>query len=218
MNQSKMLLKTIIFSVIVLSIMLSPLMASAPAIDEDKKVYKVKDEGPLYTAYNIWYELGKENALWCINYKRGEMIPAGTEVTDVKVVEAESGRFLGGEDKAISFRTVENGKEFLVNFKPAFHPDLTIDDYLDKMFTSKNFEELIAGMSQYEIDAIKEGKAKVRMSKDAILVSYGYPPEHRTPSLKKDVWLYWVTRFQTKDINFDENGLTYRPSSDPDEL
>jgi hypothetical protein len=217
MNQPKMFLKTFTFLVFVLSILLSSLIASAP-VDENKKVYKVKDEGPLYTAYNIWYELGKENALWCINYKRGEMIPAGTEVTDVKIVEPESGRFLGGTDRAISFRTVENGKEFLVNFKPGFHPDLTIEDYMDKMFTSKNFDELTAGMSEYEIDAIKEGKVKVRMSKDAILVSYGYPPEHRTPSLKEDEWLYWMTRFQTKDIHFDENGMTFRPTDDPDEL
>jgi len=217
MNQSKMFLKTIFFLLIVLSIMLSPLIAAAP-VDEDKKVYKVMDEGPLYTAYNIWYELGKENALWCINYKRGEMIPAGTEVTDVKIIKAESGRFLGGEEKAISFRTVPNGKEFLANFKPSFHPDLTIEDYLEKMFTSKTFDELTEGMSAYEIDAIKEGKAKVRMSREAILVSFGYPPEHRTPDLKKDVWLYWMTRFETKDIHFDEDGLTYRPSSDPDEL
>ncbi|MBN1407100.1 MAG: hypothetical protein JW956_04900 [Calditrichaceae bacterium] len=209
--------KTIMFSMIVLIFMLSSLMATAP-VDEGKKVYRVKNDGPLYTAYNIWYELGKENALWCINYKRGEMIPAGTEVTDVKIVEAESGRFLGGEEKAISFRTVNTGKEFLVNFKPAFHPDLTIDDYMDKMFTSKDFDELTEGMSQYEIDAIKEGKAKVRMSKESILVSFGYPPEHRTPDIEKNVWLYWMTRFETKDIHFDENGLTYRQSSDPDEL
>ncbi|MEJ2544310.1 MAG: hypothetical protein P8Y99_09605 [Calditrichaceae bacterium] len=174
MNQSKMFFKTILLSAVVLSFMMSSLIASSP-VDEGKKVYKVKDDGPLYTAYNIWYELGKENALWCINYKRGEMIPAGTEVTDVKIVEAESGRFLGGEDKAISFRIVETDKEFLVNFKAAFHPDLTIDDYMDKMFTSKDFNELTAGMSTYEIEAINEGKVKINMSKEAILVSYGYP-------------------------------------------
>ena len=217
MSQSKMFLRTILLSLLVLSFMLSSSMASSP-VDEDKKVYKVKNDGPLFTAYNIWYELGKENALWCINYKRGQMIPAGTEVTDVKIVEAESGRFLGGDNVAISFRIAESGQEFLVNFKQAFHPDLTIDDYMDKMFTSKDFNELTAGMSSYEIKAIQEGKVKVNMSKDAILVSYGFPPEHRTPSLKEDVWLYWMTRFETKAINFNEEGFTYRPGDDPDEL
>ena len=156
--------------------------------------------------------------MWCINYKKGEMIPAGTEVTDVKLVKAESGRFLGGENTAISFRTVEDGKEYLVNFRPIFHPNLTIEDYLDKMFTNKTFDELTAGMNDYEINAIKEGKVKVRMSREAILVSYGYPPEHRTPDLKKDTWLYWMNRFQTKDIHFNDQDLTYRQVSDPDEL
>jgi hypothetical protein len=203
---------------VIFTIALSPVLASTPAVDEDDKVYKTKSGGPHYTAYNIWYELGKENSLWCINYKKGEMIPAGTEVTDVKIVKAESGRFLGGSDVAISFSTVENGREYLVNFKAVFHPDLDIDDYMDKMFTEKDFDQLTAGMNEYEINAIKEGKVKINMSRDAILVSYGYPPEHRTPSLKKDVWLYWMNRFQTKDIHFDENGLTFRPVSDPDEL
>jgi hypothetical protein len=27
-----------------------------------------------------------------------------------------------------------------------------------------------------------------------------------------------MTRFQTKDIHFDENGMTFRPTDDPDEL
>lgn len=218
MNQSKMLMQISLITAIICSIALSPLLASTPAIDKDDKVYKVKGEGTLYTAYNIWYEVGKENALWCINYKRGEMIPAGTEVTDVRLVNAESGRFLGGSETAISFSTIEDGKEYLINFKPAFHPDLDIDDYLDKMFSEKDFNQLTAGMNEYEIEAIQKGKVKIRMSKEAILVSFGCPPEHRTDSLEKDSWLYWMNRFHTKLIHFDENDLTYRPTADPDEL
>ena len=86
------------------------------------------------------------------------------------------------------------------------------------MFTEKTFSELTAGMNEYEIEAIQQGKVKINMSKDAILVSYGYPPEHRTPELEKKMWLFWINRFQTKAIHFDENDITYRPSADPDEL
>ena len=218
MNQSKMLMQISLITAVIFSIALSPLVASTPAIDEDDKVLKVRNDGPLYTAYNIWYEVGKQNSLWCINYKKGEMIPAGTEVTDVRLVKAESGRFLGGSEIAISFTTVEDGEEYLVNFKPVFHPDLDIDDYMDKMFSEKDFAQLTEGMNEYEIEAIQKGKVKVKMSKAAILVSYGYPPEHRTPKLEKEMWLYWINRFQTKAIHFDENELTHRPTADPDEL
>jgi hypothetical protein len=50
-----------------------------------------------YTAYNMWYE--KSNVMYCVNYQRGKMLPAGTEVQDVAIY---SHLFL------IAFQTVKN--------------------------------------------------------------------------------------------------------------
>jgi len=192
--------------------------ASATPIEKDEKVFKVRNEGPLFTAYNMWYETGKENAMWCINYKKGAMIPAATEVKDVRIVEAETGRFQGGSGLAISFITVDDEQKYMVNFNQKFHPGTDIEDYLDRMFTNKTFDQLTEGMTAKEIEGIKKGVVKIGMSKQAVIISYGYPPEHKTGSPDEDVWIYWMSRFQSKPIHFDENNLAYRPVIDSDEL
>ena len=56
----------------------------------------------LYTAYNIWH-VPKEN-MFCINYKYGsKIIPAGTEVSNVKVMD-------WARDGFIYFHVVKDGK------------------------------------------------------------------------------------------------------------
>jgi len=213
---SKILIRILFSIVIILALTLSSILATTPAVDG--KASKVKVEGPLYTAYNIWYEVGKENALWCINYKKGEMIPAGTEIEDVRLVKAEYGKIIGGGQRAIAFTTVDDGQEYLVNFNQKFHPEQDIEDYMDLMFTEKDYEQLTEGMNEKEIAGIKKGVIKIGMSKEAVLVSYGYPPEHKTTNLNKDVWFYWTSRLVSKAIHFDENDLAYRPVIESDEL
>ena len=86
------------------------------------------------------------------------------------------------------------------------------------LFTNKDLKQLTEDMTDKEIEGIKKGVIKIGMSKKAALVSYGYPPEHKTNNLDKDVWLYWMNRFQSKAIHFDENNRAYRPEIDSDEL
>lgn len=177
-----------------------------------------KSTNRFYTAYNIWYEAGKENSLWCINYKTGVMIPAGAEVKNVRIVPSVTGRKQGGGMTAIYFVTENDGQKYWVNFNQNFHPGKTIQDYKDMMFTTKTFAELTGGMSETEIQGIKKGIVKIGMSKEAVLIAFGYPPEHKTPSLEESVWLYWMNRFRTKAINFDSDNRAMAIPKDPDEL
>ena len=165
--------------------------------------------GKKYTAYNMWYESGKEGAMWTINYKTGIIIPVGTEVTDVKVSK-----------KGISFVTVKDQVEYTALFNVKFHPGKTTEDYAKIMFSEKDFSQLTQGMSQTELEGIKEGVIKVGMSKQAVIVAYGYPPEHKTPNTNSNVWLYWINRFKSKAINFDDSGKTIKPeqAAEPDTL
>lgn len=159
-----------------------------------------------YTAYNMWFE--KPERLYAINYKAGNIIPAGTEVKDVQVGSGRKGILRGRP--MISFTTVKDGMTYAVEFQGKFHPGLTPEDYAKKMFTDKDFAALTKGMSAAEVEAIKQGKLVVGMSRDAVLVSYGYPPEHVTPSLKNETWTYWMNRFRKKEVYFDKNGRTCR--------
>lgn len=76
------------------------------------------------------------------------------------------------------------------------------------MFTTQNFEALTEGLSDIEIDAIKKGVIVNGMSKRAVLVYYGPPPEHYTPDQNALTWYYWTNRKDKIAIKFDTNHKT----------
>jgi hypothetical protein len=56
-----------------------------------------------------------------------------------------------------------------------------------------------------EQQSVMAGEIAVGMSKTAVVMAYGYPPGHRTPSLKLDKWTYWENRFKTRTVNFSDD-------------
>ena len=75
------------------------------------------------------------------------------------------------------------------------------------MFSTKTFSELTEGMTANEIRAIKAGVLVQGMSKRAVLVAYGPPPEHYTPDLKSNRWRYWTFISDTKTVFFNKDGI-----------
>lgn len=158
--------------------------------------------GPMYTAHNIWYEAGKEMNIPSTHYKKGVMIPAGTKVAEAVLTT--------GRRTYIDFKTAKDGKAFRIQFTGRRHPGVTPMEYAERLFTARHFDDITAGMTQEEISAIRNGKLVVGMSKPAVIMSYGYPPEHATYSLDANIWIFWLDRFRTKQIRFDENGRTIK--------
>ncbi len=159
-----------------------------PSVQAKKKVAGKT----FYTTANIWYEHPKKN--YSTNYHRGAILPVGT-IAKIKKVRS----------KEIQF-TDENGQPFIITFlkKHSSH-EMTIWDYFDQYFSEENpmreggpFHKL----SKDEKDNIEMGEIAVGMSKNAVLMSYGYPPSHRTPSLKSNRWIYWITRFINRPVYF----------------
>jgi hypothetical protein len=174
---------------------------------QDSSVQKEgADQEPIYyTAYNIW--TWPSYHMKCINYKGSrKMIPAGTQVIEPKIVKSEDS--FGDYVKVIRFKTVNNNKIFKIFFTKKYHPGKTIHDYLDYMFTTKNLEELTAGLSDNEISAIKSGAIFDGMSKEAVLICYGPPPEHATHSLDSRIWTYWKNKKNIEKIAFNSNNRT----------
>jgi len=97
-----------------------------------------------------------------------------------------------------------------MQFNPRWHPGKTKNDYRKFFFTTKNFAELTQGLTSIEIKAIMQGVVVEGMSKKAVLISYGMPPEHRTPILTSNVWIYWINNIRQKKICFDGNNKTIR--------
>ena len=156
----------------------------------------------LYTQFNFWYE--RPRRMHSINYKKGTILPAGTEVSDVEITR-----------KNIRFKA--RGESFRIRFNPKFHPDETSETLGQKMFGIKNRKLLTAGMTAIEIKSIKEGVLYLGMSKKAVLVAYGFPPSHQTRSLDSKRWKFWIHRFRWKTICFGDTNKTIK-CEDPKKL
>jgi hypothetical protein len=151
----------------------------------------------IYTAYNVWFENSEK--IWSINYKKGAIIPAGTQVRDVEITT------INRRHKAIIFTTVKEKKAFCIFWIKKYHPGKTIRQFKKNLFTTKKFDELTSGMSEDEIAAIKKGEIVKGMNKNAVLVCYGPPPEHATFSQEHNVWTYWTSKFIRMKMYFGDD-------------
>ncbi len=151
--------------------------------------------GPIYTAYNIWWE--KPDKVYSTNYGKGTLLPAGSEVTDVKT-----------DDGKASFTDVATSGAFRLEFVPKHHPGVKGKAFWDRFLTPKSLAELTQGFTEAELDGIKAGEARVGMRKEAVVVALGYPPETRTASLDLDTWVYWHDRFRSYAVQFADGKVT----------
>ena len=168
-------------------------------------VSEAAESSKLYTAYNIWVT----SKMRCINFKQGtDIIPAGTEVQNVRLKTKLGSNVAKPPDMreyVIGFTTVRDGRTFTIDFNQRWHPRKTIEDCKDMMFTTKIFESQTEGLSGMEIYAIKKGTLLNGMSKKAVLISYGPPPEHDTPNQNANTWYYWIDKKQKIEITFDKS-------------
>ncbi len=151
-----------------------------------------------YTAYNIWYE--DSYKIYAINYKTGQMLPAGARV-----------KFLGyGQERLpyFEFRVLSENRVFRMHLQPRHQSDLTIQQVKERTLTKKDFSVLTANFTDREKTAIRAGKIITGMSKDAVIVSFGYPPKFRTPDLSLNLWIYWRNRWKEMHVAFGENNKT----------
>ncbi len=153
-----------------------------------------------YLAHNVWME--KPEALFACNYKRGTMIPAGTEVSQIgKKIDRRNRTYL-------YFEIPEYGnKGFCVYIQDSYQgDDFTLDQLQEQMFTTKTFDEMTNGFSESVVEAIERGDIVKGMPKEAVLVSWGYPPHATTFSTALNTWLYYMNRWKKHEIIFDKEG------------
>ena len=73
--------------------------------------------------------------------------------------------------------------------------------------------ELAAGGTHYYLatmipvdeedrERIRRGEAVPGMNREEVIFAYGPPPSCRTPNLRNESWLYWVTPTQTVRVVF----------------
>lgn len=155
---------------------------------------------PLYTAYNLWFE--KVDNVWSTNYKVGNVLPAGTKITNVQIGTKR-------RHEVLAFTVPSLGDvQFIIHYNQKHHGSLAFSTFKDRLITTKDFAQLTKGFSKKEIEAIKCSRPYISkgMSKKAAVVAFGYPPEGSTPSTNLNTWKYWINRWRTILVRFNDKG------------
>jgi hypothetical protein len=105
----------------------------------------------------------------------------------------------------MNFQVVESGIEYDYNWHKKATPGGLNENVL-KYFGTECPSEEIKTLSEVDQAGIKKGRASEGMTRRGIIIAMGYPPEHVTPNLEMDQWMYWMNRFNRNAIVFGEDG------------
>ena len=148
------------------------------------------DQATMYTTRNMHYNIGRRSAalVESTNYQIGILIPVNSKV---KMMDANS--------KQIKF--LYNGVPISLKNIPKYS-GADINTIAQQYFSTKKVN--LSKFSKAEQKAIKTAGLVKGMSKDAVLISLGTPPQHRTPDLEADTWTYWRNRWTTFTVAFNK--------------
>ncbi|MFT5835716.1 MAG: hypothetical protein ACI9RG_000609 [Sulfurimonas sp.] len=188
------------FIMILLSVIVITGCVSEPKVEIKEKVY---------TQVGMWY-LNKsvtiidtsnvlsdddtitiDKKIPSVNYSRDVFIPVNTAVT-----------IIDNHNIGIIF---EHEEKSIVLFNKKAYTGLNQDNLLKRMFSPTPVD--LSSFTDVEQILIKQGAVELNMSKEALILSRGYPPIHRTPSLKGNTWRYWEARFNSRNYIFKDNKL-----------
>lgn len=134
-----------------------------------------------YLAHNIW--TNGRHSISSINYQQGQILPFGTEVKILKVTP-----------NSIRFQVMPAGPSYTIKYyeKYALKP---ISEYLKQLITTKTREELTKDTKPEFLNAMLNGKVLPGMTRKEVILTYGPPSPHRTPSQLNPTWVYWRKRW-----------------------
>lgn len=176
-----------------IALMLGLLLTACSSVPEVKTDGDIP--GDYYTAVNIWQY--KPMRIYSTNYHTGSIIRVGSKCRVTSV-----------NKKGIDFTTAD-GKEYRILYVPR-HSTISVQEMFGRYFSKKN--EMGPGgkfesFTPKERDAVRGAVVHPGMRKEAVLMAYGYPPSHRTPSLDENTWVYFKGLYVPYTLRF-ENGLT----------
>ena len=158
---------------------------------EYTKVLQVSDDTPLYTAYNIWYEIPWE--ISSINYHKGKIIPFGEPI-----------KILSIEGNVIKFKRLSNGNQYSIVYHERFGLK-PVEEFVKQVFTTKDRKTLAQGISPSVLKKINAGIVEKGFTRKEVELTYGPPSPHRTPLKEGNTWIYWKNRFATMRVVFNKD-------------
>jgi hypothetical protein len=148
-------------------------------------------KGTYYTKVNIWYE--DPLKIPSTNYHRGATIPFGSKV-QINGEAKEKIQFTVDDQPGVTFNLVNVRRHSMVELGELFNDYFSLNDPK----AGKDYLQF----SQKEKENIENGTLQEGMSREAAVAAYGYPPKHKTPTLKSNLWTYWDSRAIRKLVTF----------------
>lgn len=143
-----------------------------------------------YTRYSFHYERGRHLTT---NYARGSLVPINTRVKLVSMTDDE-----------LVLQRLDSGDRVRVKNVEKHSRKPTAE--VARLLLSA--EKMPVDQQPVDIAvAIQHGELCEGMTKEQAIMARGYPPEHRTPSIDADKWVYWSSRFIRHTITFKDGRL-----------
>lgn len=172
-----------------LIVTISIFSALTQAADILPKMVAVEEGKQYYTRYNFKSEKNKHRTT---NYWRGEITPINTKVTLKSLSKKKIVLDVDGKKITLSNVKKHTKKDTQQIASELLSPTKLPLNKLPKKFAND----------------IKRGVLRLGMTKDQVLMTRGYPPQHRTPSTEDDLWVYWNSRFVIQSLAFTNGKLT----------
>jgi len=180
-----MLKKMVVLSGVVISALLMSGCATPVSVSE---VMQQPEGTDYYLAHNVWTD--GRRTVSSINYQVGSIVPFGTEVQIVKATD-DSVFF---NKNAVKFKVVSTGITYTIKYQEKYGME-PIDAFIKKLITTQTKSEMTEGISQDFVDAMIRGEVLPGMTRKEVIMAYGPPSLHRTPSQDMATWIYWIKRW-----------------------
>ncbi len=151
-------------------------------------VLQVPSTTRIYLSSNLWFQ--PDGQMESSNYQMGDILSYGTEVTGIDY-----------DDQYITFTAKLQDQRFRIEFMKEYAM-MSIEEYIKQIFQVKNPVEVELSIEPLLFERISRGVVEKGMTKQHVLMAYGYPSAHRTSSLDDDTWIYMITRGKSKRVVF----------------
>ncbi len=154
------------------------------------EVLQQPKDAPIYTKYNLWYNDPLE--IDSRNVQQGRLLPLGSKV---EIIDASS--------KMLHFKT-DDGGVYKIDFDSGVWM-CSMREFIRSYLTLEEPSKFLAGIRPQALPFVKRGEVTANMTREEVLAAYGPPPTARTPSLKNETWIYYVTPRTTIRVVFRDN-------------
>jgi len=128
--------------------------------------------------------------------------------TNTVLGESQNDYAGGGLAEDSFYFTTSEGIKYKFIFNDRFHPGKTLADYANAIVSTKSASQSTEGLNQKILSNIRQGLVADGMTKNEVVMAFGYPPEHATTSLDYNIWKYWSNKRERFSVCFDDYGLT----------